>query len=205
MAYAANEWGYGDPLQYQWASQQGQFPESQEQPLYEGNYDDWQGQQQENQYQDPTFAQPVGAYDGTEGAGSSNRELVEVPDEAVAVTAEGTQDPNGQQAKKYSKYTFRGLMQKYNYSFDEGEEEYVGATNSAASERLLQAIEYAREYMRTNRLYLLRNQLRAVGGGKTVASSKSNKNKRGSDADIDERAAAHQAIDLYAKPSDLGM
>jgi hypothetical protein len=56
--------------------------------------------------------------------------------------------------------------------------------------------------MRTNSLYLLQNQLKAVGGGKSVSSSKSSK-KRGP-GPADEKAGAHQAIDLYAKPSDLG-
>jgi hypothetical protein len=56
--------------------------------------------------------------------------------------------------------------------------------------------------MRTNSLYLLQNQLKAVGGGKSVSSSKSSK-KRGP-GPADEKVGAHQAIDLYAKPSDLG-
>ena len=94
------------------------------------------------------------------------------------------------------RYNFRSKLAEYSQVFDENEEVYVGAPDSTTSTKLLQAIEYAREYMRSNSLYLQRNQLLAVGGGKAASSKKLG-------LDVDARAATHQAIDLYAKPSDL--
>ena len=132
----------------------------------------------------------------------SNGELVD-PGEGTIVAVEDNKNPDLSQAPPTNKYSFRKLLNKYNYGFDENEEEYVGAVNSSASNRLLDAIEYARDYMKNNRLYLLRNQLRAIGGGKP------NKKKGSivkSENDNDQaRAAAHQSIDLYEKPTDLGI
>lgn len=98
--------------------------------------------------------------------------------------------------KRYGK---KKLVQ-YSSIFDPNEEEYIGAANSTASDRLLEAIDFARQYMKHNSLYLRRNQLKAVGGGRVQTSTKSGKRVS---LDVDQLAAVHQDIDLYAKPSDL--
>jgi hypothetical protein len=154
--------------------------------LYE-SASEWDASQSQIEQWDPSNQEQAAQWE--------NASLVTDPSGMQVATTEPAQPES-------RRYEFRKLMDRYNYSFDEKEEEYVGATTSEASSRLLAAIEYAREYMRTNSLYLLQNQLKAVGGGKSLSSSKSSKKR--APGPVDEMAAAHQAIDLYAKPSDLG-
>ena len=118
-------------------------------------------------------------------------------------SVDGTNSAESKSSGKlgHGKYTFRKLMDKYNYRFDENEEQYVGIMNSMASVKLQSAIELAREYMQNNKLYLSRNKsnndMKAAAG-----SSKSNKTTLRLDQDA--RTTSHQVIDLFAKPSNLG-
>lgn len=134
---------------------------------------------------------------GVGGEQQQQQQLTETAETEVATTQAGTT----------AKYEFRRKMQEYSYQVDENEEVYVGAAQSKASAKLQEAVDFARAYMQSNRLYLLQNQLKAIGGGKASQSSKKvntfkGSTKRGAD-DVDAGAVAAQAIDLYATPSNL--
>ena len=98
------------------------------------------------------------------------------------------------------RYDFRRKMAELSTMYDENEEEYVGAAHSIASKKLQDAVNLAKDYMQRNSLYLQRQQLLAIGGGQL----KNQSSKRRKSSAIDKKALAHQAIDLYAKPSNLG-
>lgn len=100
------------------------------------------------------------------------------------------------------RYDFRRKMAELSTMYDEHDEEYVGAPHSLASRKLQEAVNLAKEYMERNRLYLQRQQLLAIGGGQL---KKSQSSKRRKSSAVDKKATAHQTIDLYAKPSNLGI
>jgi len=96
------------------------------------------------------------------------------------------------------RYDFRRKMAEFSVMFDENEEEYVGVPDSLTTTKLQEAVALARDYIKNNSLYLQRQQLLAIGGGQVKNQS------RRKSAAADKKALAHQAIDLYAKPSNLG-
>ncbi len=98
------------------------------------------------------------------------------------------------------RYDFRRKMAELSTMYDENEEEYVGVAHSIASKKLQDAVNLAKDYMQRNSLYLQRQQLLAIGGGQL----KNQSSKRRKSSAVDKKALAHQAIDLYAKPSNLG-
>jgi hypothetical protein len=95
---------------------------------------------------------------------------------------------------KYQPYSFRDLMAKYNHQFDENEEVFVGEAKSSASIELQEAVDAARAYIAQ------RSSFTRPGSTKAKKGKESDSFKAGGGV----LAAAHQKIDLFSKPSNLG-
>lgn len=92
------------------------------------------------------------------------------------------------------KYGSNVKFNKINNFYDENEEIYVGVIGSKASIQLQESVNYATNYTKNNSQYLAAQAALAVGGSKS--------SKKGGTTSQD--AVAHQDIDLFAVPSNLG-
>ena len=92
------------------------------------------------------------------------------------------------------KYGSNVKFNKINNFYDENEEIYVGVMGSKASIQLQESVNYATNYTKNNSQYLAAQAALAVDGSKS--------SKKGGTTSQD--AVAHQDIDLFAVPSNLG-
>ena len=93
------------------------------------------------------------------------------------------------------KYGSNIKSEKFNTFYDENEEIYIGVIGSKASIQLQESVNYATEYTKNNSQYLAAQASLAVGGSKN--SKKGGKNS--------QDKVAHQEIDLFAIPSNIGI
>ncbi|KAJ1439312.1 hypothetical protein B484DRAFT_415932 [Ochromonadaceae sp. CCMP2298] len=219
---AAQAWQYVDPSQswdptsqstWDLRSQRWTHGQGEEQQVWDPSSQSWRhsaalswdaSSQQGWDQSNSTYS--ANSWDHTQaGAGDSQQQLEGPQPQLAGSSSSLAHNPQAlasvSETATAGQYGFRKLLDRYTYSFDEQEENYIGVQNSVASSRLQDAVEEARFYMENNALYLARKEM--ASKPVPVASSKPQRRSKRVSKDPEVLAAAHKAIDLFAKPSDF--